>query len=148
MFKIKFNLSNLNFLYLFIILSSLSSLIFILFSHYHTRPILFPFVLLFSYLITVNYKKYLSKSLLFIKKFSSIYALSLFVIIFSISIFFQVTLFNQLIQISNPNYIDGKSFDCVDHAAVYREYLQIPGYQEEKSNLLGFLKRNGCDIKL
>ena len=59
-----------------------------------------------------------------------------------------MTLFNQLIQISNPNYIDGKSFDCVDHAAVYREYLQIPGYQEEKSNLLGFLKRNGCDIKL
>ena len=59
--KIKFNLSNLNFLYLFIILSCLFSYLFLLFSSYNNRPMLIPFVLLLSYLITANYKKYLSK---------------------------------------------------------------------------------------
>ena len=35
----------------------------------------------------------------------------------------------------------GKSFSCIDWAASYNEYLQIPGYNDEKNVLLNFLEK-------
>ena len=67
-----------------------------------------------------------------------------FLIVFITSIFFQFTLFTQLKEVADNNYTNGKSFSCSDWQASYYEYLQIPGYNYEKSVLLNFLERNKC----
>jgi hypothetical protein len=70
--------------------------------------------------------------LVYSKKFCYRIIFYLFIFYFLVSVFYQIVLFSQLLRITNKHYLEGHSFSCEDHIISYNEYLQIPGYKDEK----------------
>jgi hypothetical protein len=143
-FKKFFRLKKLFFLSWFLILVTFVSYIALILFQYNNRPYLLPIILLLSFITTKYHREIFSISISFYKRLSHLTALYGFLIVFITSIFFQFTLFTQLKEVTNNNYTGGKSFSCNDWRASYYEYLQIPGYNYEKSVLLNFLEKNKC----
>jgi hypothetical protein len=144
--KITFQLKKIFFLIWFLTLITFLSYLTLLLFQYFNRPYLLPLILLTSFLITKYYEKIFLMIFSFYKKLSHLISLYIFLAVFIISIFFQITLFSQLKAIASDSYIGGKKFNCAEWVGSYKEYLQIPGYNYEKSVLLNFLKKNKCFI--
>ena len=142
--KKNFKLKKLFFLSWFLILITFVSYIAIISFQYNNRPYLLPIILLISFITTKYHEEIFSITISFYKKLPYLTAFYGFLIVFITSIFFQFTLFTQLKEVADNNYTNGKSFSCSDWQASYYEYLQIPGYNYEKSVLLNFLERNKC----
>jgi len=139
-----FRLKKILFPIWFLILATFVSYMALLLFQYNHRPYLLPLILLISFIITHFYEKiflFINSSY---KKISHLMTLFLFLAFFIISIFFQITLFTQLKAVASNNYTNGKSFSCTDWLGSYNEYLQIPGYKNEKSVLQSFLQKNNC----
>jgi hypothetical protein len=139
-----FKLKKLFFLIWFLVLVTFVSYVALLLFQYNNRPYLLPIILFISFVTTKYHEEIFLYIVSFYKKLSYLIPLYIFLMFFIISIFFQTTLFTQLRGVTNDNYINGKSFSCIDWYASYGEYLQIPGYSYEKSVLLSFLKKNKC----
>jgi hypothetical protein len=139
-----FKLKKLIFLSWSLVLVTFVSYMALLLFQYNNRPYLLPIILLISFIITKYYKKIFSVFISFYKKLHYLTLLFGFIIVFITSFFFQFTLFAQLKEVATHKYTGGKSFSCSDWQASYYEYLQIPGYNYEKSVLLKFLEKNKC----
>ena len=142
--KIIFKLKKLFFLIWFLTLITFLSYLALLLFQYNNRPYLLPIIILISFIITKYYQEIFLIISNFYKKLPRLISLYIFSMVFIISIFFQITLFNQLKSVASNNYINGKGFSCSDWVGSYKEYLQIPGYNYEKTVLLNFLGKNKC----
>jgi len=125
----------------------LNSLIFFLINNYNNRPFFLILILIISFLLEKNFNNLMKIILVYSKKFCYRIIFYLFIFYFLVSVFYQIVLFSQLLKITNKHHLEGHSFSCEDHIVSYNEYLQIPGYEDEKKIYLNFLVRQKCIVK-
>ena len=143
--KISLKINKLFFLICVLVLTTIIAYLALLLFQYNNRPYLLPLIFLISFTFTKYHKNIFSITTYYLKRLPNFMSLYLLLLVFVISIFFQLIFFSQLKSVPLNDNIKGKNFSCVDWAASYNEYLQIPGYNYEKFVLLNFLEKNKCE---
>ncbi len=144
--KISLKINKLFFLICVLVLTTIIAYLALLLFQYNNRPYLLPLIFLISFTFTKYHKNIFSITTYYLKRLPNFMSLYLLLLVFVISIFFQLIFFSQLKSVPFNDNIKGKNFSCVDWAASYNEYLQIPGYNYEKYVLLNFLEKNKCEL--
>ena len=70
------------------------------------------------------------------------------VCIFVLSVVIQARLLTDFASHRIAEFPGGRSFDCMEVGATYREYNMIGGYVRDKEALRAFLLRNGCAVSI